>query len=75
MQKESRETEYYDTGHSKFKFELNLTLNRSRNFEIFVYTCYRQKVHDTSDPTQKESLDLDQRFKIYDHWNLNLNLK
>ena len=63
MQKVSHETEYYNTCHSKFKFELNLTLNRSRNIEIFVYTCYRQKVHGTSDPMQKESLDLDQQFK------------
>ena len=35
MQKESRETEYYNTGHNKFKFEFNLNLNRSRNMWIF----------------------------------------
>ena len=34
MQKESRETEYYNTCHSRFKFELNLNLNRPRNFGI-----------------------------------------
>ena len=34
MQKESRETEYYNTSHSKLKFESNLNSNRSKSIWI-----------------------------------------
>ena len=64
MQKESCETEYYNTSYSRLKFELNLNSNKQKVLNM-VYKLSGQKVYDMSDPMQKESIELDQRYKIY----------
>ena len=53
------------------EFEFKQT---KKNFEIFVYIWYKQKVYGISDATQKELIELDQRFKRYGLRKLNLNL-